>query len=673
MRNIITLLVVCFTTITFAQEVKFGKVSKAELEEKFYPGDSLAEAAYLLRKRSTYYAYNKNKGFTVVTEVHNRLKIYTKDGFDKANIYIPYYSLSENRESVSSVKGYTYSIDNGKIEKEKISKSNIFDEKRNKYYNVKKIAMPNVREGSIIEWKYKLVSPRYWNIDDAEFQFDIPVKQLDYNIEHPEWFIFDKTPKGYFLVTPRMSKRSGSISSSSRVRSETRRSTGGVATSSNVVTNTTNLLYDKTVFNAKNIPALRAGEPFVSNIRNYRGGMKYELSAVNYPNSPVKTFSRTWENVAKEIYKLESFGGELRKTSFYKSDLDALLANASSDNEKISAVFEFVKSKIKWNGYTGKYPESSIRKAYKEGSGNSGAINLLLTSMLREAGFNANPVLTSTRRNGVPLFPTMDGFNYVIASITTPNGIMLLDATDEYSGVNVLPLRVMNWNGRLVRPDGSSSAIGLVPKRHRLEDNFVNVKLTDDGMVEGMVRTKYTGLNAMNYRKRNNVLKEDDVIAKLEENYSIEIDNFKVTNEKNIYKPLARLFKFSSEDLVEDISGKLYVKPLLFFGFENNPFKIDERKYPVDFGIPWKDKNSITIQIPEGYKVESIPEVAAIGLPDGLGLFKYQVKVTGNKIKVISILQFNQGVILPQYYKQLKDFFKQIVEKQTEKIVISKS
>lgn len=673
MRNIITLIVVFLTTITFAQEVKFGKVSKEALEETFYPGDSIAEAAYLLRKRSTYYTYNKNKGFSVITEVHNVLKIYTKEGLNKANIFIPYYKDSESKESVTSLKGYSYTLDNGRIQKEKISKSNIFDEKRNKYYNVKKIAMPNVKEGSVIEWKYKLVSPRFWSIDDAEFQFDIPVKQLDYTIEHPEWFIFDKTPKGYFLVTPRMSKRSGSISSSSRVRSETRTAMGGVATSSDVVTNSTNLLYDKTEYSAKDIPALRVGEPFVSNIRNYRGGMKFELSAVNYPNSPMKTFSKTWKDVSKQIYKSASFGGELAKSSFYKSDLDALIANASSDNEKILAIFEFVKSKVKWNGYTGKYPETTIRKAYKEGSGNSGAINLLLTSMLREAGFDANPVLTSTRRNGVPLFPTMDGFNYVIASITTPNGIMLLDATEAYSGVNVLPLRVMNWNGRLVKRDGSSSAIGLVPKRHRLEDNFVNVKLTDDGMVEGMVRTKYTGLNAMSYRKKNNVLKEEDVIAKLEENYSIEIDNFKVTNDKNIYKPLARLFKFSSEDLVEDISGKLYVKPLLFFGFENNPFKIDERKYPVDFGIPWKDKNSITIQIPEGYKVEAIPEVAAIGLPDGLGLFKYQVKVTGNKIKVVSLLQFNEGVILPQYYKQLKDFFKQIVEKQTEKIVLSRS
>ncbi|MDT7832415.1 DUF3857 domain-containing protein [Flavobacteriaceae bacterium S356] len=672
MKNIVTLVVVFMTTIAFGQEVKFGKVSKTELEEKFYPRDSVANAAYLLRKRSTYYTYNQKKGFSVVTEVHNRLKIYNKKGFDKANIFIPYYKGNESKESVSSIKGYSYSINNGRIEKEKISKTNIFDEKRNKYYNVKKIAMPNVKEGSIIEWKYKLISPRFWHISDVEFQFDIPVKIMECRIDHPERFVFNKTPKGYYLVTPRMSKRSGSITTTYRDRVGV--SSGvGVQSTSDVKTSRTDVMYDQVLFNAKNIPALKSGEPYVTHVKNYRGGMKFELSAIKSPNSPIRTFSKTWNDVSKQIYKSSSFGGELTKKSFYKDDLQTLLANATSDNEKIVAIFEFVKSKVKWNGYFGKYPEETIRKAYKGGIGNSGAINLLLTSMLKEAGFDANPVLTSTRANGVPIFPTMDGFNYVIASITTPNGVILLDATDQYSSVNTLPYRVMNWNGRLVKRDGTSGWISLIPKRHQLEDNFVNVKLSDDGTIEGMVRTKYTGLRALNYRKRNNVLKEEDVISKLEDNYSVEIDNFKVTNAKNNYKPLARLFKFSSEDLVEEISGKMYINPLLFFTYETNPFKADKRKYPVDFGIPWKEKNTVTIEIPEGYTVESIPEVAAIGLPDGIGLFKYQVKQIGNKVKIVSLLQFNKGVIVPQYYQQLKEFFKQVVEKETEKITISKS
>ena len=72
--------------------------------------------------------------------------------------------------------------------------------------------------------------------------------------------------------------------------------------------------------------------------------------------------------------------------------------------------------------------------------------------------------------------------------------------------------------------------------------------------------------------------------------------------------------KFSSEDLVEEINGKMYIKPMLFMGYSSNPFKLDERKFPVEFSSPWKEKNTVSISIPAGYTIESSPETKALGL-----------------------------------------------------------
>ena len=74
--------------------------------------------------------------------------------------------------------------------------------------------------------------------------------------------------------------------------------------------------------------------------------------------------------------------------------------------------FNFLKSKVKWNGFYGKYTDKGVRKAYKDRVGNVAEINLILTSMLRFAGLNANPVLVSSRGNGIPIFPTTNGFDY---------------------------------------------------------------------------------------------------------------------------------------------------------------------------------------------------------------------------------------------------------------------
>jgi len=212
MKNSILLVFILSQFSFFAQDYKFGKVSKAELEERFYPLDSTADAAYLYKYRRTYFEYMQDEGgFKVITDYHMRIKIYSKDGFEKATQYFEYYKPdSGNKERISSLKANTFYLENGKVKKKKISKDAIFDEKRSKYRSVKKITMPNVIEGCILEIKYSLISP-YGSIDDLRFQYDIPVKKLDYKIEVPEYYTFNKRFKGYYFITPNKSEINSKI------------------------------------------------------------------------------------------------------------------------------------------------------------------------------------------------------------------------------------------------------------------------------------------------------------------------------------------------------------------------------------------------------------------------------------------------------------------------------
>jgi hypothetical protein len=676
MKKITIALLLLSQLSLFAQDYKFGKVSKAELEETFYPLDSTADAAYLYRGRSTYYKYNEIRGeFDVVTEVHNRIKIYTKEGFDKATVNIFYYKPEVgNEESFNSLKGFTFNKNVGKITKDKLLKVNIFQEKKNKYWSVKKITMPNIKIGSVIDIKYKIISPYYNKIDDFEFQFDIPVKTLDYSVEIPEYYKFNKLAKGFFSIKPIVVKKSGSFRFTTKDR-DTEGFTFSNKTSTSFKHHKIDFMAESSKFNAKNIPALKDNEPFVSSIQNYRGGMSFELTQTNFLNvgGGLKYYSTTWENVTKQIFKSSRFGGELLKKNYYKQDLEQLLINAKTDQIKLLSIFNFVKKQVKWNGYNTKYTNKGVRKAYKDREGNVAEINLLLTSMLRSAGLDANPVLVSTRINGLPLFPTLEGFNYVISIVEFADGSkVLLDASEKYNTPNVLPIRALNWNGRKVTKEGVSSWVKLTSPKYALEENKIIIKISDKINVKGLMSTKYSNLNALNYRKKHNHIKKEDLIIGLEEKYNFDIDGYKIVNKYELEKPIVRSVKFISEDLIEKINGKLYIEPLLFLSQHKNPFKLVNRKFPVDFGMPWKDKNIVSIQIPDGYKVERLPESLAVGLPDNLGVFRYKVSQTGNKISTTSILQFNEAVISSTYYAALKGFYGQMVEKQSEKIVLVK-
>ncbi|MCI2228878.1 DUF3857 domain-containing protein [Polaribacter sp. MSW13] len=658
-----------------AQEIKFGKVSKEEVQEKFYPLDSTADAAYLYKYRNSDISYKSNSGFIVTTEVHERIKIYTKEGFEKATKAIRYYKPEKgSKERIASIKGYSFTMVDGKVKKQKLSKSSIFDEKLSKYRSIKKITFPNIKEGTVIDLEYQLISPYSTIIDDVDYQFDIPVKSFYCKIQTPEYYSFTKKTKGYYLIPTKSTTKNKSISMSQRIRTQNRDDWGGPTTvTSEVQTSKINLKYNIDVYESKNIPALKNTEPFVTDIKNYRGGIKYELASTKFPNSTLKFYSTTWEDVTKQIYKSSGFADELDKTGYYENDIKNIIAAAKNDFEKIAIIFQHVKKKVKWNNYYGKSVEKGVRKAYKEGTGNVAEINLMLTSMLRFTGLNAYPVLVSTRKNGIPLSPTLDGFNYVVTMVKFPdNKHILLDATEPYSTPNVLPTRALNWNGRVVAKNGGSSWVKLTPIRHTTEENIVIAKITGDLTVEGLVRNKYHNLSALNFRINNNHIKEENLITSFEEANKVEIEDFKILNEYDLGKPISRNIKFTSEDLIEEINGKIYIEPLLFLTQHENPFKLEERKFPVDFTSPIQFKNTVSIQIPAGYKVESLPEVLAIGLPEKLGVFKYQVTQVGTKISTVSILQFNKAIISPEFYTFLKDFYGKVVQKQSEKIVLVK-
>ena len=177
MRFIVLLFSLCFSVSVCAQNFDFGKVSKEELQEKFNPLDSSASATYLYKYRKTFFEYRQEKGFELVTEIHERIKIYNKEGFNYATKKVYLHKSIGKEEQVNNLKAYTYNLIDGKIEEVKLEKNGIFNTEESKYRNEFKFTMPDLKEGSVVEYKYKVYSPYYWSVDDYMFQYDIPVKK----------------------------------------------------------------------------------------------------------------------------------------------------------------------------------------------------------------------------------------------------------------------------------------------------------------------------------------------------------------------------------------------------------------------------------------------------------------------------------------------------------------
>ena len=651
-----------------AQKFEMGKVSIAELEEKAHPKDASAEAAFLFKKGETRFEYSEGKGFEMVTKVKARIKIYKKEGYDWANHDVQYY-LENNSvlENLSFSNVATYNLVDGKIVKTKIKSDGEFDEKINRYWGRKKIALPAIKEGSVIEYEYVLKSPNYGKFKQWEFQTSIPINYSEFKTYVPEYFVYNVNQKGSIWPKATVVKNHKSI-----VFMDKERSNGNVTTTS---FSSSKVDYEETAttYVLENIPALR-DESYVNNISNYTSSLSHELAMTKFPNNPYKNYSTNWESVTKTIYDNEDFGAELNKSGYFENDIKALLASSKTQGELVAAIFNHVKSNVKWDGYYGFWCNDGVKKAYKDKTGNVGEINLMLTAMLRYAGLKANPVLLSTRTNGISFFASRTAFNYVICAIELPEGTVLLDATDKYALPNVLPVRDLNWFGRLIRKDGTSVDIDLLPKMVSKENVFVSMVVKNDGSLSGKIRKQFTDYEAFEFRQQNLGLSQDSYLEGLEsKNNSIEVSDYVRENDLDLSKPVMETYSFLSTRDTEMINGKIYLSPLVFLRMKDNPFKQEKREYPVDFKFPTQNKYTINIEIPEGYVVESLPSAANLLFNDDMGAFKFLVGVSGNKIQVTVTSDINASIVSAEYYEVLKEYFQKMVDKGNEKIVLVKA
>lgn len=657
-------LIFLFPILMFAQNGELGEVTIQELQEKHHHTDTSAVAAVIFEKGKTLFYYNSNKGFSIETEVEVKIKIYKKEGYDWATKSI-IYSIGSDSETVFFSKGITYNLVDGKIVKSKLSKDGEFQEKNNEFWATKKITMPNVKEGSIIEYKYVIKSPFISKLDVWKFQSTIPVNYSEFVTVIPEYYNYNIYSRGFEKIE-RSEKNKPRTITYTVGKGQYESSNGGQIASFDF--NET-----ETRFFAVNLPAFKK-EPFSNTYLNYLTSIEFELSSTQFANSDLKQYSQSWENVSKTIYDNESFGKELDKDNYYQEDLKIILSEKfENENSKINKIYEFVKNHIKWDDFVGIYTNKGVKKAYQDKVGNVAEINFILISMLRSAGFNANPILLSTRDKAINLFPSRTAYNYIICGVEVENKIIFLDATEKYATLNILPMRSRNYLGRIIRKSGSSAEVDLASKAISKNMILCNATVNKDGKIEGNIKDINSATNAYLFRNENLNLSKDSYLEKKEKNNpGLEIQEYNLLNKENLLEDIKEDYNFVHSNQVETIDDKLYFKPLLFFALEQNPFKSENRTYPIDFIFPTNDSYTFTFTIPEGFEIASIPSNISISMVDNIANFKFLAGKVANKIQIVCNFNKNETFISAEYYEDLKAFYNQVYLKMNEKIVLRK-
>jgi transglutaminase-like putative cysteine protease len=617
---------------------KVGEVKDAEVAMRVYDQDTSAAAVVLSDHGNTYITSGQS-GMKLVFERHTRIKILKKSGYEWANVSIPFYQKNGARENVHKLQGFTYNMEGGKVVKHKLELDGMHEEKLNENWYLKKLTMPQVKEGSVIDYAYTVSSDFMFNLRSWEFQFTIPVVHSEYKVQFPSYLNYNLEQQGYLNLD--VSKKAFKAN---------------------------NLTYH---FVKQNAPALRP-EKYITTMRDYQSRVDFELQSIKFPDRPLQVIVGDWEQVTKDLLEAERFGQQLNRRDFFKNEVAEIAVKYTNPKQQMAAVHDLVKSTVKWNNIYSFGSSGPVRRAFEKRTGNSADINLLLIAMLRDAGLDAAPVLLSTRENGrVPLSPMLTKFNYVIAHVKVGGVEYLLDATDPLLPAGMLPVHCLNGRGRLIKKD-DQRWVDLVPSATDLKFYSADVSISANGTMVGKATESSSGYNALRLRKEIKEVGEEKYAEKI----SNEIGNLKIVkpsfgNTDYLEKALSISYSLTV-DGTEQPGDVIYLNPMMGQGEKENPFKLADRIYPVDLAVPIDHTYICRFALPDDYVIDDAPKNAVVTLPENGGKFMYMIEKQGNTIQVTSKISVLKPVYSAPEYPYLKEFYNLIVAKHAEQIVLKK-
>ena len=649
-KILILLLLLSFTRINAQFNSSSFNVVLSDLETNTYPKDSISKSLVIYEEGNSYI---HKTTFKLITEIKRKIKIFNKDDSDRTTIKIYLYNTDSNnkKEKIRDIKAITYNLKNNAIVKTYLKRGDIFKETYNKNYKIVKFTMPNVENGSVITYSYTLESPFIFKYKGWQFQDDIPVLYSEYRTSIPGNYEYNIKLVGLKKLAVKDSKL---------VRDCITVGLGGSADCT------------ESKYVMKDIPAF-INEDFMTTKDNYLSRIDYELKVFNGFDGTVDKITKTWKDTDTELKFDRNIGKQLLKTGLAKGLLPETTIHISNPLERAKSIYRFVQNEYTWNKEYKLFKDTSIKNLIKNKSGKASEINILLHNLLIYNGFKVKPILLSTRKNGfaTKLYPVISDFNYLIVEANIDGKLYLLDATDKYLSFGEIPFKCLNHYGRLLDFKNGSQWVDIKVEKYSTIQHQINLGLTEEGNFIGNINSRYTGYHALP-KKRAYYSNPSEYLEDFENKHElIDVIEHTVKSNGKADVKFQETFKIEVNDLniVEDI---IYLDPFIFKFFTENPFQLQQRTYPIDFGYKDSFMYSFEIDLNNLYNIIETPKNITVKLPNNSGEFRFATKVLDNKLTLHFKIDFKKSLYSAQYYNSLKEFMAKVVDTQTKTLIVLK-
>lgn len=436
---------------------------------------------------------------------------------------------------------------------------------------------------------------------------------------------------------------------------------------------TSNGVFDNYAWSVSNLKAIKLEE-----------GAKYwkVLPIVEFAQDKFSFYGNdgdfsNWKNFGKWYNDLNTGSTALSpdRVAWIKKVTDTI----KSEKEKAKFLYKYMQESMRYVsiqlgiGGMKAFPASFVdQKKY----GDCKALSNYMRALLQTIGINSYCVIINAGKNAEPAnanFP-FDSFNHVILCIPFKNDTTWLECTSNNTKFGELTGFTENRNGLAVTEDGGK--LISTPRSKSTENQFISeshITLNPDGSAKAHVMVKSTGEYRMTYIQLEAEKTDEQKQYWLK---SLEIKqpySFDLTPGKDINGIKQDDLDLEYDKFCDIIAGdKQFYKPAAFVIWDGTVPVLEKRLSDYYWDYPRLKTCTTTIDLPEGYEVETLPGITNLKFTYGSFDISYVYNKDKNQVVGSAKFELTNQVIPAAKYNEMQQFMDNVARAQNKKLVIKK-
>ena len=305
-------------------------------------------------------------------------------------------------------------------------------------------------------------------------------------------------------------------------------------------------------------------------------------------------------------------------------------------------------------------------------------INYLFVALARATGFRAYIVELTSRDRGVfeSRVPDASQLNARVVQVNLPSGPVFLDPATPFCPYGMLPWEESYSAGIRLAPSsegGGRVSTPLPGSQAAVTKRTSTFRLLPNGSLEGQLRVVFTGQEALTRRRlavgrdeagRRKAV-EEEVKDWLLAGATVELSA--AGEWASSEDPLPVECRIQIPNFAELQGRRLFFPPSVYYAHRPAPFRHARRIHPVYFPPAYQMADQITIELPPGFEVESVPE--ARNLTAGFGRFETGLRRAPRSVELSRQMVIEGIFFRTEFYRELKDLFEKTKASDEEKVV----